>query len=208
MGKFNLERPQLCLITDPEIPNLLERIDEALAAGITMLQLRGHQLSLDQFSQLAQILGPRCQRHGVTFIVNDRLDAGLAVHSDGFQLGIRSLPLAKARHLVGEDALLGMSIHSLEEAKEAITNGADFLFAGTIFASTHHPEGPEKGPALIHAIKHALPQSRLLAIGGITPANAQLVMEAGADGIAVISAILKAPNVAHSVQELRNVIGL
>ncbi len=206
MCAFKLRRPQLCLITDPTVPNLLEIVEVALAAGVTMLQLRGHQLSAAELYALALQLQPFCQQHGAAFIVNDRLDVGLAVQVGGFQLGKRSLPLPVARKLVGTDYLLGASIHSLQEAQAAVDDRADFLLAGTIFASPSHPGEPTSGLGLLRMIKQTYPSCFVLAVGGITTETAKLAMEAGADGVAVISAILKAKDVRKAVEELRAVI--
>ena len=203
MNARKLKPPLLCLVTDPDVPQLVEKVESALQAGINMLQLRGHRLSASQLYQLALALRPRCQHYGATFIVNDRLDVGLAVQADGFQLGAHSLPIATARQIVGNNYLLGASIHTLDEARIAIASGADFLLAGTIFPSTSHPGGPTSGLTLLRAIKREYSHP-LLAIGGITPANAQQAIEAGADGIAVISAILTAPDIAQAVNALRN----
>jgi len=171
-----------------------------------MLQLRGHTLPAADLYRLGLTLRPLCHRHGAMLIVNDRIDVGLAIEADGFQLGTRSLPLAATRQLVGDDYLLGVSVHSCEEAIAAGVGGADFLLAGTIFASRTHPDEPPGGPDLLSAIKHALPTCPLLAIGGITQANARQAMQAGADGIAVISAILGSANVKQTVNELRMTI--
>ncbi len=206
MSTLQLKYPQLCLVTDPEKPDLIQKVEQALAAGVTMLQLRGHTLSSAHLYTLASVLRPLCQKYQATFIVNDRVDVGLAAGADGFQLGTHSLPLIVARQLVGERCLLGASVHSQEEACAAVANGADFLLVGTIFASSSHPGEPTSGPQLVRNLKRVSLTLPLLAIGGITSANAQQVVEAGADGIAVISAILDAPNIEHAVRELRTII--
>lgn len=208
MSKPQLNAPQVCLVTDVHIPNLVERIEAALAAGITMLQLRDHQMTATELYALARKLRPLCQQYAALFIVNDRIDVGLAMHADGFQLSSRSLPLAIARQIVGPEYLLGASVHSLEEAYIAIANGADFLLAGTIFASHSHPDESTHGLELVGAIKCEFPTYPLLAIGGITPDNARQVMNVGADGIAAISAILGVVDIEQSVRELRQAIGL
>jgi thiamine-phosphate pyrophosphorylase len=171
-----------------------------------MLQLRGHQLSGAELYALAQQLRPFCQQHGAAFIVNDRLDVGLAVEADGFQLGKRSLSPQVARQVVGTRYLLGASVHCLEEAQVAINSGADFLLAGTIFASPSHPGGLASGLGLLHAIKQTWPTCFVLAVGGITTETVKLAMEAGADGVAVISAIVGAEDVRKAVEELRTII--
>lgn len=206
MGKLALQRPLLCLITDPARPNLREAVEQALSAGINMVQLRGHRLPARQLIELACTLRQLCQNSGAAFLVNDRLDIGLACGADGFQLGARSFPLPAARALVGGDSLLGVSVHSLAEAQTAAAGGADFLLAGTIFASSSHPGAAGCGPALLAEIKRALPACPLIAVGGITSGNVREVREAGADGIAVISAILAAENIPHAVHELRRAL--
>lgn len=199
--------PQLCLVTDPQRPDLIQKVERALAAGVTMLQLRGHTLSSARLYDLAIALSELCRRYQALFIVNDRLDIGLAASADGFQLSARSMPLVAARQLVGERFLLGASVHSLAEAHAAVAAGAEFLLVGTIFASSSHPGVPGSGFPLIQSVKRANLTVPLLAIGGITGANARQVMEAGADGIAVISAIFDAVKIEQAVQELRTTIG-
>jgi thiamine-phosphate pyrophosphorylase len=206
VSKSTLTYPVLCLITDPEVPELITKVETALFAGVNMLQLRGHALSATELYRLALTLRPLCQRHQATFIINDRIDVGLATGADGFQLGARSLPLAVARQLIGSDHLLGASIHSHQEALVAKVSGADFLLAGTIFASHTHPNEPPNGTDLLTTIKQTLPTCLLLAIGGITQHNAKQVMQAGADGIAVISAILGEYDVEKAVKELVHAI--
>jgi thiamine-phosphate diphosphorylase len=155
---------------------------------------------------LAQTLRPLCQRYNAIFIVNDRIDVGLTTGADGFQLGTNSLPLNVVRQLAGEKHLVGVSVHSVEEAQAATTSGADFLLVGTIFASRSHPEHGGCGPGLLSEIKQRTGVCPLLAIGGITSENARLAIEAGADGIAVISALLRAPDIAQATRELRTAI--
>lgn len=205
-SKCTLAPPQLCLITDTDRPGLITAIEAALEAGVTMVQLRGHHLVGREFYELARQLRPRCREHQAAFIVNDRLDIGLAVGADGYQLGTRSFPPGVARSLTGTGAWLGASVHSLEEARAAVAGGADFLLAGTIFTSRSHPGEPSNGPALLSTLKQALPAYPLLAIGGINSSNTRQVREAGADGIAVISAILDAPDIAQAVHELRHAL--
>jgi thiamine-phosphate diphosphorylase len=176
-----------------------------------MLQLRGHTLPAAELYRLALVLRPLCRRYRAAFIINDRIDVGLVTGVDGFQLGARGLPLAIARQLVGEEYLLGASVHSCEEARAARADGADFLLAGTIFASRTHLGERPCGIDLLYDIRKDIPCGDrsicpLLAIGGITQENAREVMQAGADGVAVITAILGSTNVRQAVNELRTAI--
>lgn len=208
MGKLTLPHPTLGLITDPTVPDLIAKVETALSAGVNMVQLRGHQLQAVEMYRLALALHPLCERYQAAFIVNDRIDVGLAAGADGFQLGTRSLPLAAARLLIGEDYLLGASVHSCEQALAAAAGGADFLLVGTIFSSSTHPGEPPCGTGLLYEIKQLLPTYPLLAVGGITDTNAGQAMRAGADGIAVIAAILSVANVEQAVSELSTAIHL
>lgn len=205
---MKVQVPQLCLVTDPTVPDLLARTQQALEAGITMLQLRCHSLPASHIYELAQRLGPLCRQHGALFIINDRIDVALATGADGVQSGSQSLPLMAARMLIGTQHLLGVSVHSLEQAQTAIEQGADFLIVGNIFVSRSHPDRPAGGTELLHQIRQYAPSPPILGIGGINATNARQVMDAGASGIAVISAILLAEDITHSVRELRRCIGL
>jgi thiamine-phosphate pyrophosphorylase len=184
----------------------VSRAAQALAAGVTMVQLRGHELSTARLYALARQLRPLCKEHGAIFVVNDRLDIGLVVQADGCQLGKQSLPLADARRVGGDTMLLGASIHSLEEARVASAAGADFLIVGTIFPSPSHPGESPAGPELLRAIKQDLPDCFVLAIGGITRETVGQAMAAGADGVAVISAVWTANDVGLAVRELWDVM--
>lgn len=203
---MQMQVPQLCLVTDPAVPDLLARIRQALEAGVTMLQLRCHGLPASYTYELAQALRPLCRQHGALLIINDRIDIAQAVDADGVQLGSRSLPPATARMLIGAQRLLGVSVHSLEQAQAAVEQGADFLIVGTIFVSRSHPDRPAAGSELLHLIRQHAPSLPILGIGGINATNAGQVMDAGASGIAVISAILSAEDIVHSVQQLRRSI--
>lgn len=206
MSKVRLAFPLLALVSDPAVPDLVARIAAALAAGVNMIQLRGHHLPARELYTLALAIQPLCRRYQAAFIVNDRIDVGQAVGADGFQLGSHSLPLPVARQLVGENYLLGASVHSHEEAQLAIENEADFLLVGTIFPSRTHPNQVDSSPQLVRTIRQTLPTAPIIAIGGITAANAGQVIEAGADGVAVISSILAAPDVEQATKALHTAI--
>lgn len=201
--------PLLCLVTDERHPALVDIARQALEAGIDLLQLRGPGLSAARLYELATILEPLARQHGARLLINDRLDVALAVGADGVQLGRRSLPLTAARALLercGQSLLLGASVHSLAEAEEAVAAGADYLLAGTIFPSPSHPGERGAGPALLQQLRARWPRLPLLAIGGLSAANAAQVIAAGADGIAVISAIYGAASVAQAVEALRQAL--
>lgn len=166
----------------------LEAILEAVVdGGGRWVQLREKEWGLRQLLPLAERLARRAREAGVTFIVNDRLDLALAVNADGLHVGQDDLPASAARTLL-PGRILGVSSHSLPQALEAQEAGADYVAIGSIF--------PTSTKAKIHlvgleAIRTLRPSIRrpLIAIGGISVENVASVIRAGADGVAVISAV-------------------
>ena len=181
----------------------LETISLAVAGGVDAVHLREPTASaadlLRRGEQVRDAVAGRAR-----FVVNDRLDVALALGADGAQLGVRSLPVARARAIAPE-LPLGASVHSVAEAQEAAAAGADWLLLGTIFASGSHPGQPGAGTSLIAAArrKAGVP---IVAIGGIDAANAAACVAAGAHGVAVISAIVGAADPAAAAAALRDAV--
>src|SRR5262245_10478789 len=152
-----------------------------------MVQLREKEWPSDRILPLATRLRDQSRRAGVTFIVNDRVDLAVAVDADGVHLGQDDLPASVARTLLRPGMILGVSTHSMEQARAAQAAGADYVAVGSMFATVSKPDFQLVGPDLIRALR---PQIRvpLVGIGGFRPDNVAEVMAAGADGVAVISA--------------------
>ncbi len=182
--------PCLCMVTDrarTASGDLLETVSAAVDAGVGMVQLREKNIPAGQLLELAHKL--RVVTEGKSLLmVNDRVDVALLCGADGVQLGEEAMGVEEARKLIGSDKLIGSSVHSVEGAVAAESNGADFLILGAIFETTTHPGVQTGGLALIEAVtsRVGIP---VLGIGGITPANVRGVIEAGASGAAVITAI-------------------
>lgn len=185
-------RPPLDLyvILDPTASggrDVLALADAVLAAGVRWVQLRDKAASARALADRARAVGARVRAAGGVFIVNDRLDVALAVGADGVHLGQDDLPVTLAR-AVAPGLLLGVSTHGLEQARRAEAEGADYVALGSIFAT-----GSKAGFELVglEALPLVRPHVRrpLVAIGGITLERVADVVGAGADGIAVISAI-------------------
>jgi len=178
----------------------------AIAGGATAIQLRAKDLPTVRQVAVARALADLARRHAVLFIVNDRLDVALAVEADGVHLGWEDLPPADARRLLGPERVLGVSAGNLEEARAALAAGADYLGVGPIFPTrTKADAGEAIGLEGLRAIR-ALSPVPIVAIGGITAENAAAVIAAGADGVAVISAVLLAPDPTAAARRLRQVI--
>lgn len=181
----------------------MEVVSNAVAAGVNMVQLREKDLPARGLFELGERLTPIARARGVPLVVNDRVDVALALGAQGVHLGGGSLPVAETRRLVGREMLVGASVHSLEDALRAQAEGADYLLLGTIFESRSHPGVAAAGVGLVRQVVSAVALP-VIAVGGIKPENARRVMEAGAAGIAVISAIQSASDVLGATRALRN----
>ncbi|HET7852859.1 MAG TPA: thiamine phosphate synthase [Candidatus Methylomirabilis sp.] len=182
----------LCVITDEQISGLRHReiAAQALEGGATMIQLRDKEGDLRSLYEEAVAIRQLCRRYGSLFIVNDRLDVALASEADGVHLGQEDLPPERARPLLHPGMLLGISTHSVEEARAAEAAGADYIGFGPVFpTATKTGTRPTVGVDGIRMVKAAVALP-VLAIGGITLERVPEVVHAGADGLAVISAIV------------------
>jgi len=140
------------------------------------------------------------------FFVNDRVDVAVAAHADGVHLGQEDLPAASARPLIGGDMVMGISSTNVEEARRAQAEGADYLGVGPVFPTPSKPDAvPPIGVEGLKEIKKAV-DLPIVAIGGIDAKNAEEVIEAGADGIAVISAVVGAEDMIAAVKRLRRAV--
>lgn len=168
--------------------DLRDILDGVIRGGGRIVQFREKEWSSRQCLPLLEDLRRRAKSAGVSFVVNDRLDLALAVEADGFHIGQDDLPAPLARRLLPPSMFLGVSTHSLEQARRAQEEGADYVAVGSIFPTTTKPEFQLVGLDLLRAARRAV-TAPLVAIGGITPDNAAEVIRAGADGVAVISAV-------------------
>lgn len=199
----------LCLVTDRSIARrpLPDTIEECLGAGLKAVQLREKDLSVRELVALATPLREATRRHGARLLINDRADVALAVGADGVQRTQASLPVAALRDLVPSGFLIGASVHSEVEAREASMEGADFLVFGPVYETpSKRRYGPPQGLAALGRVA-AAGAGPVLAIGGITPARVADVRAAGAAGVVVISAILGAERPADSVKAFLDALG-
>lgn len=198
--------PALHLVTDRRLrpTDLCAAVAAAVAHGVDAVHLREPDLAAADLYDLARALRA-VTRGRALLIVHDRVDVALAAEADGAQLGERGLPVEAARRIAGSRLLLGRSVHSAEGAARAASDGADFVLIGTIFASASHPNQVPAGPELVRAARALCPLP-LIAIGGIDAANAPLALAAGADGVAVIRALLSARDVAAAAARLKQAL--
>jgi thiamine-phosphate pyrophosphorylase len=177
-------------------------VGQAVAAGVRAVQLREKDLPTRDLYHLAERLLATTRAAGAALLINDRVDLAMAVSADGVHLTRRSLPPKESRELLGPERLIGVSCHSLADVGEAVDGGADFVVLGPIFET---PSKTGYGPPLTAALlrqaraRAALP---ILAIGGVKATQVPEVMAAGADGIAVISAVMAAPDPGKAAADL------
>lgn len=166
------------------------------------MQLRDKAATTQQLLETARQIRRLTAETGVLFFVNDRLEVALAAEADGVHLGEDDLPVGIARELAGKKLLIGASVNTVEGALEAAGAGADYLGVGSIFSTPSKADaGPPLGVGIIRRIKSAV-NLPVIAVGGINAGNAAEVLEAGADGIAVISAIANAADMVAAVKNL------
>ncbi len=178
-------------------------VTAALDGGATAIQLRAPELGDRGLLRLATDLAPLCRSRGVLFIVNDRLDVAIESGADGVHLGQADDP-ARARDRLGPDAILGISVSGAEEARAAVSIGADYLGV-TVWATRTKPEATARGPAGIREVCGAV-SIPVVGIGGIDRHNVAQVFDSGASGIAVISAVASASDPVEATRDLRTLI--
>jgi thiamine-phosphate diphosphorylase len=200
----------LYVITDEQLSKGRSHLEIARLAiddGVDVIQLRNKTASSLKLYEDALSIRKITKESKVFFIVNDRLDIALAVDADGVHVGQKDLPANVARRLIGENKILGVSAETIEEAIQAENYGADYLGVGPIFEarSTKPDAGEPKGLLLLKNIRQKC-QIPIIAIGGINQMNAGATIQAGADVIAVISAIVSADDIAAATRELREIV--
>lgn len=184
----------------------LETVRRAIAGGVQAVQLREKHAPLRRVLEIGGAMRQLCREHGVLFIVNDRVDVALLLEADGVHVGQDDLPASAARKLVGEDMFIGVSASSIDEARWALAEGADYLGVGAIYATGSKSDaGDPVTPVLLGEIRTHT-DVPLVAIGGITYENCPEVMEQGANGVAVISAIVGQPDPEAAAAQLRKVV--
>jgi thiamine-phosphate pyrophosphorylase len=192
------ERPILMLVTEPG-PMLVDIVRAAVDGGVDIVQWRDKSSDCPERQHLATDLRAAVPLPTL-LIVN-----GAAPIADGIHVPEAGISIAEARRIGGPESIVGRSIHSVDAATTAEADGADYLVAGTIFASQSHRDTPPAGLDFLHAVCQAV-SIPVIAIGGITPANARDCIAAGAEGVAVLSPIMRADNPNAVAAEYRAVL--
>jgi thiamine-phosphate pyrophosphorylase len=176
-----------------------------IRGGAKIMQLRDKEHTKKELLAMAQEMKDLCAEQDVLFIMNDYLDIALAVDADGLHLGPDDLPVATARRLLPIDKILGCSARTVDKATEAQSEGADYIGVGAMYPTANKERAEVVGPGRLKEIRGAVTLP-LVAIGGINKDNVREVIEAGADAVGVISAVLGAEDVAGATRQLVNIM--
>ncbi|MDD4938943.1 MAG: thiamine phosphate synthase [Candidatus Omnitrophica bacterium] len=180
-------------------------VRDALAAGVKVVQYRNKHSSTEEMFEEALKIRKICRN--IIFLVNDRVDIALAVKADGVHIGKGDLPYNAARRLLGKNRIIGLTVHSVAEAKQARGSGADYVGVSPIFITKTKPDsGKPRGVSLIRKIKKSV-SIPVAAIGGIDLTNAKEVIDAGADAICAISAVVTRPDVSKEIKKFQALFG-
>jgi thiamine-phosphate pyrophosphorylase len=192
--KFTL--PKIYPLTDRRISGIshAEQAEKLIDGGARLIQLREKYAAPDEFYEMAKQAVELANRSGVGIIINDRVDIALALKAGGIHLGQEDLPPAEARKLLGPNAIIGYSTHNIEQVDAAKNEPVDYIAFGPIYptASKEDPD-PVVGLEKLREIKTLIGDLPLVAIGGINAENYREVLAAGADSVAMISAVISKP---------------
>lgn len=199
----------LYLVTDRGLSRgktTLEIVTAAVSGGVTCVQLREKTASTREFIEEALTIRDYMRSVNIPLIINDRLDVALAIGAEGVHLGRADMPPAMARAVAGNKLIIGISVESIEDALAAENTGADYLGVSPVFATpTKTDTAPALGKGGLQAIRQAV-RLPLVAIGGLNSGNAADIIRCGADGVAVVSAIVSAADPAQAARRLKSVI--
>ena len=202
------EMMRLYAVTDRSWLNgqtLYEQVEQALKGGVTLVQLREKGLGAEQFLQEARQIQQLCRRFGVPLIINDSIEVALAVDADGVHLGQDDANAAQARQLLGKEKIIGVSAHNVQEALQAVQDGADYLGSGAVFGSGTKTNVSTLPMQTLREICNAVPIP-VVASGGITEQNLQQLSGSGIAGAAVVSAIFAQENIEEAAIRLRGLL--
>ena len=182
--------------------SLYEQVESALKGGVTCVQLREKELDDESFLKEAIEISALCKQYGVPFFVNDNVDVAIKCNADGIHVGQEDMEAAQVRQRVGDDMIIGVSVHSVEEALEAVRNGADCLGIGAAFSTSTKTDVDLLPRETLRDICDTV-DIPVVAIGGINKSNISQLAGTGIDGVALVSAIFAADDIENECRLLR-----
>ena len=203
-----MDKLRLYLVTDSEILNgrdFYAEIENALRGGVTAVQLREKNCDGKEFLEKAIKLRELTRKYGAWFIINDRIDIALLCDADGVHVGQSDIPAIEARKILGNNRIIGVSARTIEEAKEAELQGADYLGVGAIFPTSTKSDAKIVTMEQLRAIRESV-SIPVIAIGGLTLGRVRLLKQYNIDGYAVISAILKKDEIYEECVKWSNMV--
>lgn len=206
--RVNADAMTLYAVTDRtwvKDATLMDQVKEALEGGITFLQLREKHLSKEEFIKEAREMKELSKEYKVPFVINDNIEVALAVDADGVHIGQNDMSVEEARKLLGEDKIIGVSAHNVEEAIKAQKGGADYLGVGAVCATSTKKDANVVSKEEIKKICHTV-EIPVVAIGGIKKENIKTLEGTDVDGVAVVSAIFAAKDIKKDTKQLRSLV--
>ena len=204
--KCNKEMMLLYAVTDRTWTGkqtLMEQVEDALKGGATCVQLREKELDEEMFLQEAMEMKALCEKYQVPFFVNDNVEIAVKCKADGIHVGQEDMAAAKVRQQVGDEMMIGVSVHSVEEALEAVKNGADCLGVGAMFSTATKTDADVLPKEVLRDICAAV-DIPVVAIGGISKENMAELKGTGVDGVALVSAIFAAEDIVKECRLLHS----
>ena len=203
MNNINLS---LYLVTDKsdDVEKFLNTIEEAIKGGVTVVQIREKTAETLDFYNLALKVKEITSKYDVPLIINDRVDVALAIGADGVHVGQSDMPCDVTRKLIGADKILGVSAATIEEAKKAQNDGADYIGTGAVFPTSTKDDAPKITKQDLKEIVESI-DIPVVAIGGISKDNAHELIDTGIAGLSVVSAIMSSDNPKKSSEELLSI---
>lgn len=182
--------------------SLYEQVESAIKGGVTCVQLREKELNDEDFLAEAMEISALCRKHKVPFFINDNVEVAIKCNADGIHVGQEDMAAAQVRSRVGDDMMIGVSVHSVEEALDAVKNGADCLGVGAIFSTSTKTDVDVLPREVLCDICNAV-DIPVVAIGGIGKGNISQLAGTGVDGVALVSAIFGADDIEGECRILR-----
>lgn len=181
--------------------NLCEQVESAIKGGVTCVQLREKELCDEEFLNEAIEISALCKKYGVPFFINDNVDVAIKCQTDGIHVGQEDMKVSQVRMRVGDEMIIGVSVHSVQEALDAVKNGADCLGVGAVFSTSTKTDVDVLEKEVLCEICSAV-DIPVVAIGGINKDNIEKLKGTGVDGVALVSAIFSADDIEKECCEL------
>lgn len=196
---------RLYLVTDRDVlkgRDLIKAVEESILGGATIVQLREKDVSSREFYDIAKKIKSITDKYNVPLIINDRLDIALAAETTGIHIGQSDIPCRVAREILGNDKIIGVSVHTLEEALKAEEDGADYLGCGAVFSTSTKKDASDVSYEKLKEIKTRV-KIPVVAIGGINEKNLGQLKGTNIDGVAIVSAILGKENIKEATENIK-----